>query len=457
MRHNQSQNLMAGLQNQIKAALSDDERVNAVLRHGQQAAAYSVRQDWRRAAAEYEKIAALSAEIGDGASEALGHYGQGMSLQKLGKQSETVRQAYQRAATLAEQVGHHALAAKSHHLLASLHLDKKDLAGAIEELTLALQHIKKVNEPGLTVLIHRTRASVYTMHSQFDPALADLNSALVIAQQSGDSNLVQAIELDRQGLQEAAQFEHILSDLNLVSDDLLETMEQAMADIARRTPEDSPEKTVHMARLRASSHLLRGQLDQALTELDQALAAAQQMKDESTLKAIESERQRVQELQQMLGNSVDSIDLKKPFESLLALVYPTEQQQIAGDSHLHQAHQLFEAGNLAEALKQAETAQQMALTSIEPARYNRYLLASLLIAEIKEQLDDKPGVLFALLTCKGTLEQALGPESSHLVTLFLDSLHQRWGPKTLQEALQGYRQQVQEKVNQVNQDNAQNS
>jgi tetratricopeptide (TPR) repeat protein len=341
--------LLADLDQQMRALQLADGRVKETLAHGRKAAAHSTQKEWAAAANEYSRVAELSAEIGDKAAEALGRYGQGTALYQLPDKFAETRQAFERAAALAEQIEYHSLAARSHHLLGSLRLDQGDLNGAVDELDQAIDHLGPAGDVELTILVYRTRASVNLLRGHFDQIQADLDGALATARRAGRKKMVKSIRYEQRALRA---------------------------------------------------------------------------------------------LQDKISAALDQIHREEIFADLLGMVHQSGDDNIIYETDLHQATDLLKAGQLEEALERAEKSRRAALESTEPSRYASYLVACLLMAEIKERLDDKPGVLFTLLTCKGTLDKTLGPGSSQLVTLFLDSIYKRWGPETTHKALEIYRQQI---------------
>lgn len=105
--------------------------------------------------------------------------------------------------------------------------------------------------------------------------------------------------------------------------------------------------------------------------------------------------------------------------------------QMAADANLAKRHE--------EAAAYAESARQDALELTDPMLY---LLACLSIAEAREKLDDRVGVLTILFTCKATLQDLLGEAAGKPVLGVVESLEKRWGQTVFDQALGEYRRRV---------------
>jgi len=92
--------------------------------------------------------------------------------------------------------------------------------------------------------------------------------------------------------------------------------------------------------------------------------------------------------------------------------------------------------------EKADVARREALASTHALRTVHYLSACVLQAGARERLDDRPGALASLLTCKATLEREIDKEAGEPLTLILNEMAQRWGQAGLDEALTAYRAQV---------------
>ena len=131
----------------------------------------------------------------------------------------------------------------------------------------------------------------------------------------------------------------------------------------------------------------------------------------------------------------------EPLAALRAEADALGAQGVLGSVALEQAAAALRADRPRDALAHAETARQAALDGPDPVRY---LLACMLVAEARDALGDRPGVIAILLTCKKSLERILGKDAGQPVTLVLGSLEQRWGRDGVEEALQAYRARVQQ-------------
>lgn len=187
---------------------------------------------------------------------------------------------------------------------------------------------------------------------------------------------------------------------------------------------------------RASLHHLAGLPHKALTRMDEAVALARQAGDPETLLHVRLAR-RAYTAQTRRDSSVE------PLHELLEEAQGLGLSGPASIAHIARASELARAGKHAQAAAQAELGRQAALDGDDPVLY---LFSCLLLAECREALEDRPGVLAILLTCKGTLEDRLGKAAGRPVVMILDSLEGRWGDAAVQEALRTYRKEARERL-----------
>jgi len=156
------------------------------------------KRDWPAAEAVYAKTAQFAAVAGDVATEALSLYGQGIALFQLDRIAEA-RPLFQRAARLAEQIGHRALAAKAHYILSGLLLDvaEPDLNAILAEQTRGLEQVDADKDPGLAAQLYQGRASMRGLQLDLPGARADLDAALTLAQKANNLPLAATIRTTR--------------------------------------------------------------------------------------------------------------------------------------------------------------------------------------------------------------------------------------------------------------------
>lgn len=236
----------------------------------------------------------------------------------------------------------------------------------------------------------------------------------------------------------AAKAHFILHSFYLEANDLSGSIAQLTSAIDLVDPTHEPQLAVQMYQTRASVYFLSFQLNQAQTDLDEALIAARQSGDKKLILAIQLDRQVLNNLTTANPGKIDAL-----LDSLLAQARQTGNREIMGDVKLHRAIVYLQTGRPKQALRCAQEVRQQVLQSSGHQRYMRYLIACLLIAQAQESLEKRPEVLAVLLTCKKTFEANLGKEAGRIVVPFLDALHYRWGPEALQEALQIYQEQMQ--------------
>lgn len=198
-----------------------------------------------------------------------------------------------------------------------------------------------------------------------------------------------------------------------------------------------PADLAQALRARAMFEQGAGQFDAALVSYDAAVDAATQAAAPLPLLQLRLER-RV--LRDVLNREAE------PFSALLDEIETLGDPGLLNDVQLEQATAAVRAGRPRDALAHAQQARHAALQAGDPLRY---LLACLVIAEVRDQNGDRPGVLAILLTAKNSLEQLLGPEAGQPIVMILDSLGQRWGKAELHTALQVYRAQMKQQAGQA--------
>lgn len=187
---------------------------------------------------------------------------------------------------------------------------------------------------------------------------------------------------------------------------------------------------------RAALHHQRGLPHKALTRFDEAVVLARQAGDPQALLHVRLAR-RAYTAQTRRPDSVEPLHELLEEAQGLGLSGPAAVAQVA------RASELARLGKHAQAAATAEQARQSALDADDPVLY---LFACLLLAECREALSDRPGVLAILLTCKSTLDDRLGKAGGRPLVMVLDSLETRWGAAALQEALRTYRKEARERL-----------
>ena len=231
-----------------------------------------------------------------------------------------------------------------------------------------------------------------------------------------------------------AKIHFILASFRLDAGDFPGFMTQMSQAIEQLDEEAEAELAARLYQTKASVHLLLAELDQAQANLERAAIAAQRTGNRDIILAVQLDQQVLR------GFSITEGTTNTPdlFDALLAQAEQTGNKQIMGDAKIHKTIALLRSGQFQKALKLAQEVRQAALASTDYLCYMRYLIACLLMADAQEHLDDRVGVLATLLTCKKSLEGALGKDIGKLITPFLDALHYRWGAEPLQDVLRQY-------------------
>ena len=335
---------LAELDREIAEAKATGNRARQAMAHSQKALLYTLSMDLAAAAGEMAKAGALAEQEGRFEELALAHYAQGKALVNQPGQRRAARDHLDKAAALYHTLEDTVREAQALKELAALDAADNDWPRSIEHLTQAIASLDNRSEPELAVELYRFRTRCYLFQRKLEPALADLDAALELAQQSENDAL--ALEI---------------------------------------------------------------RVEQILLQEWQSGGAA-----------------------------------PAGWAALLREAQQSENLQVIADVQLQRAAQSFGAGEYRQALEQAQAARLAARDADDIERHLRYLMASLLMADAHENLDDRPGALAALLTCKVYLETRLSPELGRAMNTLLDALEVRWGREGLAEAVRIYQQRVQE-------------
>jgi tetratricopeptide (TPR) repeat protein len=337
----------------------------------------------------------------------------------------------------------------------------------LAELDCQIEAMRAAGNRGGEAAAHAQKALILALSMDLQAAAEEIAKAGVLAEEEGHAETLARAHLAqgkallnqpgqrkaaRDALHKAAALYHTLEDpsgeaealkelanLDIAASDFRGAMEpiNKAIGVLEDGETSEPERTIELYQMRSSCHLLLGDLDAALNDLDTALDLVQGSENSALALQIRLQQHTLQSLQ--TGSAIP--------EQLAALLHEAQQAgnlPVAADIQLQQAAQSFWAGQYRQALAQAQAARQAARESSDLTKFVRYLSASLLMAEAQEQLEDRPGVLATLLTCKVYLETHLGPEVGRHMNMLLDTLEQRWGPEGLAEAVRIYQQRAQE-------------
>lgn len=192
-----------------------------------------------------------------------------------------------------------------------------------------------------------------------------------------------------------------------------------------------PAKLSEAHRMRATFRQAGGSLTLALQDLDAALTYAEQTGDPRKALQVRFERR-------VLRPFVDPSELQD-FRELADEAGALGADALRGAIELQRAAELLRADAFPEAQESAQAARDAALQSNDVVVY---VTACMLIAEARENLGDRAGVIEILLTCKATLEQHLGKAMGKQIVAILDTLADRWGPEAVMEARLEYRRRM---------------
>lgn len=299
---------------------------------------------------------------------------------------------------------------------AALYMFMLDWSTASTELRTIAEMVKGHNETHIEAqsqfVLGQALANIPEQRAEAEGAL---RQAVALYQQSGDTG--------REG-------EALLKLATLYTDDdyaaafaLLNT------GIARFEAIDvAPETLLPLYRFRANCRMQVVDFAGALADMDRVEALAQGIDDEPLAMAIKTQRAVIEEL----ANGDDAP------ESLARLFASVDAEQTPEEKQLQKALTALKAKRPKSALRKAEAVLEKARQATGLRRYSNYLMASLLIAEAQDALNNRVGVLVALLRCKVFLETEVGESVTPYINKVLDRLGDRWGQAGLQEAVREY-------------------
>ncbi len=195
------QQTLTELDRQIQELQATGNQAEETIARGRKAALYASMQEWAAAATEFDLAAQVAASAKEVFVEAQSRYAQGLALENLPEQRETAQESFRRAADLFEISGHQARVVQAHQRIAALNIAAGKTQDAVEEITAVIDQLDGPGQPQLLIELYRTRANTHLLGERFDQALADLKSALVIAQRSGDDKLVLQVQVELTVLQ----------------------------------------------------------------------------------------------------------------------------------------------------------------------------------------------------------------------------------------------------------------
>ncbi len=335
----------------------------------------------------------------------------------------------------------------------------------LEELERRLAACRKANDlSGAADLLAR-RSGAELQGGKAQKALASMAEATSLFQRAKNSNgeaksrfgeaLVQSVlgapaktqqELLRKSIQLATDAKDLVQEMKsrkrlaeiLASDNKLPAAESEVTRMIQRLEAIQLDRgLVDVYRHRGSLKMARGRMNDALSDYDKSLDAANRVGDEELRLTVRVERRAVQTY--ALAGKKDI----EPFSELLADAQALGDEQLAGLVLLQEASEHLQAGRHEQGEQKALEGEAAALAAPSPVLY---VFACMLIAEAREGLSNRVGVIEVLLTCKSTLEAYFGPEMAKQVVLVLDSLRRRWGDDEVEKAKAGYRLWAEEKM-----------
>lgn len=258
---------------------------------------------------------------------------------------------------------------------------------------------------------------------RYAEAEARFAEALVLYEEAGDSETPLAVRQHLAGLYVAQGNKAALT----------RTLDEAFARLPTAVSDPIPH--IDLYRFRAGCHALLLNFPAALTDLDEALRLARQIDNPDLLQAIQQQHEAATYLAQgewspELGLFIWPDLPGQPTPSLLA------------DEDLLKSLRLLQNGRFRPAFRLAQQALDNARHAPDLYRYIRYLLASIILAQLHDQRHERVEVLTVLLRCKVFLEMGLGPAIRPYMDQFLDAMTERWGENGRREAVRAYQDHV---------------
>ncbi len=278
---------------------------------------------------------------------------------------------------------------------------------------------------GVAMARYSQGVALFYLSERHAEARQVLEQAVALAEQVGQSTL-------------AAKGHFILATFRLNAGDTPGAVAELTTAIDQLDAGSEPGFAVQLYQARANMTLLQIELDQARADLEQALTLAQGAGDKALIFGVQFDQQLLEHYSAGGDGLAPAPD--EMFKSLQVLARKAGAKQLGKFVKLDRAISFLQANEPQKAHRLAQAVRQDALQSTDPTRYMRYLMACLVISQTREAMDDRVGVLDVLLTCKQTLEGALGKAAGRLVVPFLDTLQSRWGPQALREAFQTHQQ-----------------
>ncbi|MCP5100857.1 MAG: hypothetical protein GY943_35345 [Chloroflexi bacterium] len=342
-------------------------------------------------------------------------------------------------------------------------MDKR-LEKQIRKLNAQLKAAEAAHDHLEVAAVLSQRAGVYALRQRWEAAAADLGRVAGLAAADGEpfyqaralcgqakalGNLPEQRDVARQQLRQAAQLYATADDWQHQVEALLQiahlhmgddnyqavlTITEEAVDQIEQVPA-AGETLLEIYQLRATAYLFLLLFDEAIAALETAVSAAKT--HNLSQQAVEIQHQ-CRSLQSLVRDD-------SPPESLATLLQAAQAVgtvQVVQDIQLQQAQQDCDNGRYQDAIHQAEQIIMAVRTGTDLHRFIHYLYASLIIAQAEEALNNRVGVLTALLRCKVYLETHLDKGLGLMMDKLLDSLQQEWGTDGLQQAVAAYQKWV---------------
>jgi hypothetical protein len=340
----------------------------------------------------------------------------------------------------------------------------KETQQKLTELDRQIEELKAAGNRAGAAAMHSQKALLYTMAFDLQSAAREMAQAGALAEEEGRfdemalAHLAQGKALAAQPgsrqkardlLGKAAALYHTQDDkarqieaekelaaLDAADQNMTGAIQRLDKALAGLNEDEDANLIIDLLLMRSNYHLAQQQVKTAQKDLTAALDLAERVGQKETSLTIRAQ-------QQILDSFTAKDGPSEALETLREEAIETGQFDIAGDLQLQQANEALLAQNYEQAKQLAESVRRMAQESDDLGRFTRYLAASVTLANAFDKLENRRGVLYALLSCKAYLENHLGKAVGEQVNLLLDAYQDQWGEQAMAEAVRDYQGWIQ--------------
>ncbi|MCW6036069.1 hypothetical protein K4A83_07255 [Spirulina subsalsa FACHB-351] len=361
---------------------------------------------WAQAAATYGQVAQLAAQANQKEIQAQACYAQGGMLAVLPDQRSAALEVFQQSAELFAQVGNLQLQQQAEQQMEQLRKRLIDQSSEVQSLTEAIAQLNPQTQVRQILELYHQRARLYLQGGQWEKASRDIQAMFTLAGTTEDLDLLSFV------LSQFSPGENSESELLSPVFDYLAQSGQG-----------------------GENRLLEDLLNHYRTQIHQLINLPDELFNSVNVDHLLSLGEGTLEESQKLAEGLTQQATQLNYSALYQIGTTLQFCQ--------NTEAALQAGQWQTALDLALQERQQALEAKDPQRYFRFTLASLVLAQAYEGLDDRPATIEVLLNCKKTLEHYLGKTAGQPILELLNGLEGRWGKEELLKARLIYREQMQ--------------